>query len=155
MLKNIKTASQVDMSHSPELFLDYTGKQVYSICVLLLSVLAGIMYYVTPTCCDDLWYQSESEGIPGTWTYFLSTFQNCIAHWNYDTGRLCNTVSAPFLSLFPRWVYAIITAGLIFYLYIIGIKITQIKWISFKAAFWLCIVSFVIPWHDYMFTIIH
>lgn len=130
-------------------------KNIYIVCGFLLSFLAGVMYYVTTTCCEDLWYQSNSVGIPGTWDYFLSTLHNCVDHWNWDTGRLCNTVSAPFLSLFPRVVYAIITAGLIFFVYFIGIKLTQLNWVSLKSAFWMFIVAYVIPWHDFMFTIVY
>lgn len=135
-------------------FLNIERKE-YNICAFLLSFFAGIMYCITPLCCDDLWYLSNSEGSPGTWSYFLSTLNNCINHWNWDTGRLCNTVSAPFLSLFPRGVYAVITTGIIFFLYVIGIKITQIKWISLKSASWMFIVAYIIPWHDFMFTIVY
>jgi len=129
-------------------------KKVYWSFAILLSVLAGIMYYLTPVCCDDVWYLSESVGKQGSWTYFASTFKNCIAHWQWDTGRLCNTVAAPFLALFPRYIYAVATSILIALIYIIGITITNTKWISLSSAIWMAVVSFVVPWLDYMFTII-
>lgn len=123
--------------------------------VIILSILCGMMYNATTKCCEDLWYTSQSVGIQGTWEYFTSTLNNCIDHWNWDTGRLCNTASAPFLGLFPIWVYAAIITFIIAFIYIIGIKIAEIKYVSVNSALWMFLISFIIPWHDFMFTIVY
>ncbi len=130
-------------------------KFIYVGIIIILSVLGGIMYYVTTECCEDLWYQCKSVGVHGTWEYFVSTLNNCIDHWKWDTGRLCNTVSAPFLALFPHYIYSSITGFLIVVIFIIGIKIADLKWISISSAAWIGIVSFIIPWHDFMFTVVY
>lgn len=135
--------------------MDNLSRYVYFGIAVILSILGGMMYYVTTVCCEDLWYQSASVGVHGTWEYFISTLNNCIDHWNWDTGRLCNTVSAPFLALFPHCVYSCITAILIAVIFIIGVRIAGLKWLSVSSAAWVGIVSFVIPWHDFMFTVVY
>lgn len=114
----------------------------------------GIMFFLTPCSVDDIWYLENSVGTKGSWEYFISTVANCWEHWQYDTGRLCNMAAAPFLALFPKWIYAAITSFAVWIIYIGGPILTKSRFISYASAFWIVTVTFIFPWFDFMFGII-
>lgn len=126
----------------------------YAVASGILSGLFGVMFFLTPTYVDDIWYLENSIGEPGSLDYFLSTLRNCYDHWQYDTGRLGNMVAAPFLSLFPKWVYAILTTFAVWIMYMGGPVLTNSKFDSYATSFWVMSTTFVFPWFDFMFGII-
>lgn len=128
---------------------------LYAAASALLVAGYCIMFMLYPRFNDDLWYLSNSTGAPGSWEYFRTTLMNCVDHWNWDTGRLCNVVSAPFLSLLPKWVYAVVTAVWLWAICMIGPKLARVSYSSAGAAAWICCVAFVFPWLDYMFGIVY
>ncbi|MDE6340181.1 MAG: hypothetical protein K2K97_10415 [Muribaculaceae bacterium] len=130
-------------------------KQIYWSYVLVLTALFVIMYGVTVFCYEDWWYTANSKGEWGSWEYFITTVANSYDHWQWDTGRLSNMAATPFLALFPKWVYGIFSGVCIAFIYIFGVKITKVGYSSLNSAFWLAVVSFIIPWHDFFFTVIY
>lgn len=148
-------------------YLDYTSNSnipsrykrnnsfiFYAIAAGIISILYCIMFILTPTYADDLWYLENSIGEPGSLDYFLSTIKNCYNHWQYDTGRLSNMVAAPFLSLFPKWIYAAITSFAVWIIYMGGPILTNSKFDSYATSLWVMSITFVFPWFDFMFGII-
>lgn len=126
----------------------------YPIFTAILSIMYGIMFSITPLYGDDAVYLENSVGEPGTWDYFLTTVATSFQHWQWDTGRLCNMIATPFLSLFPKIVYSIISALAIWIIYMGGPVLTQSGYNSYNALFWLCVTTFIFPWFDFMFSII-
>lgn len=121
----------------------------------MLSLLTGWMFLITPVCADDLWYLADSTGCSGSWEYFVSTVRTCLDHWTFDTGRLSNMAVAPFLSLLPRWVFALTSAVAVLLVLVAGEKLSHAPWISGRAAMWILAVSFLFPWFEFLFTIIY
>ena len=131
------------------------SKAAYIFAAVILSVLFGWMFGITPLCADDLWYQTNVTGEPGTWERLVSSVKICAHHWTFDTGRLANMATAPFLNYLPRWVFAILSAGAVFIVFIRGISLAKVPWISGRSALWLLAVCFVFPWFDFLFTVVY
>lgn len=126
----------------------------YAILTGILSILFGIMIAITPRSVDDIWYLENSMGHKGSWDYFWSTVLNCWQHWQYDTGRLSNMAAAPFLALFPQWIYAALTSIGIWITYLGGPILSKSNFFSYSAAVWIVVITFIFPWFDFMFGII-
>lgn len=131
------------------------SKKIYFSYTLVLTLLYVVMYGVTVYCYEDWWYTAGSTGEWGSWEYFVSTVATSYDHWQWDTGRLSNMVATPFLSFLPKWVYGICSGALVALLYVWGIKIAGVSYSSLNSAFWFAVVSFIIPWHDFFFTVIY
>lgn len=112
-----------------------------------------VMFVLYPVHNDDLWYTAGSHG--AGFEYFVSTFQNCINHWSYDTSRLCNLIVSVFLGLMPKWLYAALTAAVIWWILVVGPKIAKSQYDSIAGALWVATIAFVFPWIDYMFGIVY
>lgn len=121
---------------------------------IIFTVLIGVMYLLTPTYADDTWYLAETTGIPGSWEYFTTTLESSLSHATYDTGRLCNIVSAIFLGLTPRWVYALLTSLWVFFILRAPLRLLHIEPLSPLDMLWNIAILFLFPWFDCMFTII-
>ena len=141
----------------PTMELDMDNERnfgIYAIFTGILSLMFGLLLYLSPAYVDDAWYLEKSTGEPGSWEYFVATVSNSYRHWQYDTGRLCNMVAIPFLALFPKWVFSIATAVAIWIIYLSGPYLAKTRYISIGSAFWIFIVTFVFPWFDFMMTVI-
>lgn len=131
------------------------GRRMYEVYALVLAVLCAVMYAATPFCDDDLWFTKDSTGAYGSWEYFRTTVATAFAHWQWDVGRFCNMMAAPFIGFFPKWVYGVVTGAWIYLLYVLGIRIAKVRYVSLNAAFWVAVISFFIPWYDSFFTVIY
>ena len=127
---------------------------IYASSTALISFLFGCMFLLYPFCADDIWYVAYSKGTPGSSEYFISTVRNCLDHWQWDTGRLSNMASAPFLALLPRWGFALVASLATWVIFLTGRSIACAPGISFRAALWILGVSFIVPWFDFLFTIV-
>lgn len=63
--------------------------------------------------------------------------------------------TAPFLNYLPRWAFAIFSAGAVFLVFILGISLAKVPWISGRSALWMFAVCFVFPWFDFLFTVVY
>lgn len=130
-------------------------RRMYVIFASLLAALFGCMFLLMPVCADDVWYLADSCGTPGSWEYFTSTAATCLDHWTYDTGRLANMATAPFLALFPRRIFALASIIALVMILLLGITLSKSPWISGRAAIWILVVSFVLPWFEFLFTVVY
>lgn len=144
-----------DMSERLHIAGRLSPRRLYCIFTLVLSLLFGGMFMLMPVCADDLWYLADSVGVPGSLEYFTSTAATCLEHWTYDTGRLANMATAPFLALFPRWVYALVSALAVFVIIMAGVPLSGSPWLSGRSALWVLTVSFVVPWFEFLFTVVY
>lgn len=124
----------------------------YFILIAILSSLYGILYFKYPVIFDDCSYVAFSHGEYGSWEYFISTIEGCLDRWQWDTGRLCNLVVAPFLSLFPKWVFDVFTIMFVFLIFQGGIVFSNANPFGLRNSMWLLVVAFAIPWRDLLFT---
>lgn len=130
-------------------------KHIYTCISALISIGLGIMILLVPTYGDDSWYLANSTGTPGSWEYFITTWQNCLDHLTFDTGRLANLTSCLFLALFPRWVFALLSTAAVWLILSLGQKIARFAPAGSGAALWLLTIVFLYPWLDHLFTIIY
>ena len=130
-------------------------KTVYLILTGILSALFAWMFFLMPVCADDIWYLSASTGNPGSMEYFLTTVATCADHWMWDTGRLANMATAPFLALFPRWVFTAVSGAGVWALFLLGPGLCRAGWISLRSAIWILVIVFVLPWLEYLFTVVY
>ncbi|MCM1152637.1 MAG: DUF6056 family protein [Muribaculum sp.] len=125
---------------------------IFGVIIGVISLLYGVLYYISPPWLDDCNYLMKSSGDPGSWKYFADTVRYCYERWQWDTGRLCNMAVAPFLALFPKWVFDLLTSVWIFLLFAAAVVFVKIRPFGWKNAVWILIVAFIIPWRDAMFT---
>lgn len=128
---------------------------IYAVGAGILATLYAVMFYLYPMHNDDLWYTANSHGSVHSYEYFLSTMQNCVDHWSFDTSRLCNMVVGVFLGLTPKWLYALLTSAVVGWILIVGPILTKSRYTSMAAALWVATIAFVFPWIDYMFGIVY
>lgn len=121
----------------------------------VLAALFGVLYTLVPLMADDTWYLQDSTGPYGSWERFQTTVATCFDHWQWDTGRLSNMMSAPFLSLLPKWVYATLTAFAIWIIYQLGHLLSKTGAMSISNAVWIAAVTLLFPWFDYMLTVVY
>lgn len=132
-----------------------SDKSKFYISALLLAVGFGIIFQLTPLYADDLWYLQDSTGLPGSAEYFFTTLNTCINHLSFDVGRLSNIWSAPFLALFPRIVFSMLSALWVFVVIILGQKIIGFTPIGLRSAAWIFSIVAIFPWVDHMFSVIY
>lgn len=127
---------------------------LYYVILFIIGALLGVHYIETPLMVDDLWYLHDANGILGTWQYFKSMLTVGLNHWNFDVGRLTCIAATPFLSLFPKYVYGIVTSAIMIYIIEGGRRLAELKPFSIYNALWILGIVFVYPWLDYQFSII-
>lgn len=118
----------------------------------VVAVLFGILAWVYPFAIDDIWFFPEGTE-PGTWDCFVQTLSGATEHWFNDNGRFSNIAQAPFLSLFPRWVFAATVGFCIFAIMVLGLRLMRAGALSLQGAIWVMVIGFVLPWFELMFTI--
>lgn len=113
------------------------------------------MVALTPLLGDDLWYMMTSSGASGKWMAFKAVCSEVARHWSFDTGRLANLINPPFLVYVPKWIFGIITGGFT----VVMIELSRrFAGVSMGSVLSWCVVFaivFVLPWLDYMFTVVY
>lgn len=130
-------------------------KYIYALATALISILFGVMFAIVPFGADDLWYLENSTGEFGSWERFITTFQNCLDHTNWDTGRFANLISAPFLSVIPQWISGIVSGFAVWVIFMAGPAITRCGWVSICSAAWVAAFTFAFPWLNYLFLLVY
>jgi hypothetical protein len=122
----------------------------------LFIILYGVIYLVAPPYfIDDFWYLRGSYGVESRWEATKIVWQNCLNHWHYDTGRLANLISAPFLALFPKWLFTLCFCFMLGLLIYNALKLTKVKMGSAESWIILFAICFLMPWNDSMVSIIY
>lgn len=121
----------------------------------VLAILFGVIYQLYPVSVDDLWYLCETVAPAGTLEALKQTWNYAVECTNSDTGRLGNLVVVPFLSYFPRWVYSTVSALCIWLILSLGARLAKQDRPSGCAAVWMAVVVFILPWYEYMFTMLY
>lgn len=132
----------------------FVSKHVQTVGPAAVAVLFGVMFWLWPVAMDDLWYLPDNPAT-GTWGCFAETVANCLQHWRDDTGRLANMVTAPFLALLPRWVFAAVSACAVFAVFVLGLRLLRCRFDSARGAVWVLTVTFVLPWFEFLFTVVY
>ena len=129
------------------------GKRIYEIITVIISVLFGVMFFITPICGDDNWYLGGTTG--STWSSeALRTTWNTVSDlWYVTNGRVGNLVSALFLAFLPRWVWAMVMSISLWGIFYIGPLLAKSGWLSIGSGLWIIGVTLVFPWPDFMFSI--
>lgn len=130
------------------------AKIAYIVALAILFVGVALMYALTPLMCDDLWYVMTSSGANSKLDALSSVWNECLRHWYTDTGRLANLINAPFLTIVPKWVFGILTAALTIGVTELSRRIIGVGVGSLPSWVILFGVVFMLPWLDYMFTVV-
>jgi hypothetical protein len=129
-------------------------RRINAVAILLIIVSFCVLWVLIPYNVDDFWFKTGSYGLDGL-KEFTVVFNNMIEHWLHDNGRLVNMLSPIFLTLTPKWLYAILASFMLWVIIRYTCKLTEAKSISMQQ--WLIIagISFILPWSDSMFTVIY
>ncbi len=130
-------------------------KYIYAGVTALISILFGVMFAIVPFAVDDLWFLENSTGDFGSWERFITTWRNCLDHLNWDTGRFANLITAPFLSVIPKWLSGMVSGTAVWIIFMSGPAITRCGWISVGSAAWVAAFTFVFPWINYLFLVVY
>ncbi|MCM1337034.1 MAG: hypothetical protein NC187_00940 [Candidatus Amulumruptor caecigallinarius] len=128
---------------------------VFAVLTAVLALLFGCVFQAYPLCVDDLWYLSDATAQLGTIEALRQTWYICIDSMTFDTGRLSSLVLTPFLGFFPRWVFSLCSALCIWLVLMFGIKLSRVSPISGRSAYWLALVVFILPWYEFLFTMLY
>jgi hypothetical protein len=132
----------------------FFSKNLNNIAIALVILSFYLLHAITPNWCDDYWYMSGTYGVASKSELFNEVWNNCVAHWYSDTGRLINLVSSVFLTLVPKWLYSILLTALLVAMIHYMHKLSDTK--SRTLMQWIIIGGFalVLPWHDCMTCVI-
>ena len=126
------------------------SSKLYLIATIGIAILFAILIGITPAAVDDMFFLkpvSGSENLPQLWPLMCDRIPEL---WESQSGRLGNFVATFFLFLFPRWVFGILSGGVIAWLLYISCRLSGSR--PGAAVSWLimAVVVFVFPWYDYL-----
>jgi hypothetical protein len=117
--------------------------------------LLGVIYAIVPVYADDMWYSQRTFGIDSAVERMCIIADNCVNHWCYDTGRLCNLFAPLFLGLFPKYVFAICSAVVAWFYFKYTLKLTGSSMGGFVSWALLFVYVFLMPWGDLLTAVIY
>lgn len=131
--------------------MDNLEKCSYFVCLsfyLLVAVLFGCLYQVSPSMLDDFWFKDGAKDLVNLNDKLLWLVNIIQERRLSDSWRFANLLGPFFLVLFPRFVFSLLTAGIVFVTLFISRKI--ITPISFSIRSWLLLAAYVfyLPWYD-------
>lgn len=113
------------------------------------------MVALTPRLGDDLWYMMTSSGATTKGEALRQVWSEVVRHWHFDTGRLANLINPPFLVYVPKWLFGIVTGLLTVLIVELSRRFAGVGRGSGLSWFIISVVVFVLPWLDYMFTVVY
>ncbi len=125
----------------------------YRFLIVIVAVGFFLMFALTPLMGDDFWYLMTSSGTSGFEACRLAMAES-VRHWHFDTGRLANLISAPFLTIIPKWIFGIISTAILILDIAVCRRFIHASQGSFRAFMLVLGIVFILPWIDYMFTVI-
>lgn len=128
-------------------------KFIYWVTLAISVIGIAAMYALTPYGHDDLWYMMTSQRLEG-WDKFAAVCSEVWRHWHFDTGRLCNLISPPFLTVVPKWLFGLLSGAMLLLMVEMCRMICGISRDSFRALLLVAGIVLVLPWFDCMFTAI-
>lgn len=132
-----------------------TAKTINSIAIILIIITFGILWAIVPYYIDDCWYMQGAYGLPDRLQQFSKTYEHVYVHWLHDTGRLVNLISPFFLTLMPKWVFAIISTFALWVIIRYACKLVDARPASLQQWLMIGAITFVLPWNDNMFSVIY
>jgi hypothetical protein len=132
-----------------------TAKTINSIAIILIIITFGVLWAIVPYYIDDCWYMDGVYGIPSRLQQFAKVYDNVFFHWLHDTGRLVNLISPFFLTLMPKWVFAIIASLALWVIIRYACKLVDARPASLQQWLMIGAITFVLPWNDNMFSVIY
>jgi hypothetical protein len=126
-------------------------KNINAIAIFIIIATFGLLWFLMPYYIDDLWYLEGTFGITDRFQRFTIAANNAISHWFYDTGRVVNLISPIFLTLVPKWLFAIFCMFMLWVIIRYACKLSGAKPASFQQWLIIVAISFIIPWNDNMF----
>lgn len=130
-------------------------KVCYLSVTAIVVILFGVLFCIAPPYSDDIWYLLGTYGVDESIDATLIAMRTCVDHWFWDTGRLANLISPPFLALFPRWVFAVLNAVALAMMIGLSRSLAGAPRGSLGAWFILGAVTLCLPWLDQMISIIY
>jgi len=131
------------------------AKVCYLSVTAIVVILFGVLFCIAPPYSDDIWYLLGTYGVDESIDATLIAMRTCVDHWFWDTGRLANLISPPFLALFPRWVFAVLNAVALAMMIGLSRSLAGALRGSLGAWFILGAVTLCLPWLDQMISIIY
>ncbi|MDE5794640.1 MAG: hypothetical protein K2I08_07960 [Muribaculaceae bacterium] len=130
---------------------NYIAQKYFFICVAAISgILFSILISLTPPGADDLLFMVPMKGHKAGLELWATMAERIPWIWETQSGRLGNFLSLPFLYLAPKWIFGIISGGMVFILITLSCRISGTRFGSIVS--WLLYATIVIafPWYDYL-----
>lgn len=135
-------------------FCTLDSKLKFDIFLAVITLLYIVIFALTPMSFDDYTYSLGTVSVDSTLDKVALMWQICKNHWSYDTGRLCNLLSPVFLGVFPKLVFSIISGIFIWISIRLMCLLAEVKCGSTGSWIIVLLVTFALPWFDYMFSVI-
>jgi len=128
-------------------------RRFFDITAVTVALLFGAVYWLTPFNTDDLWYLHGTRHISDPWQALAAVWDNECEHLLYDTGRLANIATLPFLTVVPQWLYAAVQALMVWATVTLTMRMARrvaplYRWAGLAA------LVFVLPWYDSMMSVV-
>lgn len=114
---------------------------------VVLSLLYAAIAFFTPPLVDDLIFMGDSCGIGIGFEKLALGWEELLAHFIYDVGRLSNVIAVVLLCLLPHFVFAILQAVAVYIILEFGSRLIGIT-SRIARTLYATIVVFALPWHD-------
>ncbi|MDE6325067.1 MAG: hypothetical protein K2M02_02740, partial [Duncaniella sp.] len=130
------------------------SKSLFDIWLAIVTILYIVVFALTPMIFDDYTYTLGTASITSAAEKVSAIWEISKNHWYNDTGRLCNLLSPIFLGLLPKLVFSIISGGFILMSVMLMCRLAGVKRGSTGSWVIALLVTFALPWFDYMFSVI-
>lgn len=130
------------------------SKSLFDIWLAIVTILYIVIFALTPMIFDDYTYTLGTASITSAAEKVSAIWEISKNHWYNDTGRLCNLLSPIFLGLLPKLVFSVISGGFILMSVMLMCRLAGVKRGSTGSWIIALLVTFTLPWFDYMFSVI-
>ncbi len=130
-------------------------RNINGIAIALLILSFGMIWALTPYYNDDLWFMMGTYRTDDIFEKFCSTLSNCVEHWFTDNGRLANMISPIFLTLMPKWIFAVLVSLLLWTIIRYARLLANVKSVTIYQWMIIAAVALILPWNDSLFTVIY
>lgn len=116
-----------------------------------MSLLFALIYALTPPGADDLLFMKGTKGVESL-AGRIGMLPDLMAYrWASETGRFGTMFSLVSLNVMPRWLFGLLSGGVLFLLFRYCVKAARVEAGSLLSWLLFAVIVFALPWYDYLF----
>lgn len=132
----------------------FSSKRSYYILIVIAIAGLALLYAVSPMQADDFWYLMTAATAWSPLEAMQRVWQESVRHWSFDTGRLANLICAPFLTVVPKWAFAMLCAAALVIIVHYSRWLADASARSMRSFLLVAGIVFALPWFDFMFSVV-